>query len=75
MTQRFPHSARKKYAEAHARVLGVVAGDQLGLGLGQVERRAVSLGQQRREEDEEGDEARRVVWNMNQFQGSRPARG
>ena len=35
---------QEEHAEAHARVLGAVAGDQLGLGLGQVEGAAVQLG-------------------------------
>ena len=44
-----------EHAEAHARVLGGVAGDQLGLGLGQVERAAVQLGDGGDVEDEEGE--------------------
>ena len=44
-------------APAHAAVLGVVAGDELLLGLGQVERRAVRLGGAG---DQEHDEARRL---------------
>ena len=44
--------------EAPAAVLGVVAADELGVGLGQVERRAVGLGEARGEEDQEADELR-----------------
>ena len=58
ITQRFPNSTRKKSAKRNARVLREVAGDQLGLGLGEVERRAVALGELRDEEDDEGDAAR-----------------
>ena len=36
-------------------------GDELGLGLGQVERRAVPLGERGDEEHEERDERERVV--------------
>ena len=35
---------QEEQAEPHARVLGVIAGDDLRLGFGQVERRAVHLG-------------------------------
>ena len=41
--------------ELHARIFGVVAGDELGLGLGQVEGRAVRLGHGRDPEDDERD--------------------
>ena len=46
---------------AHARVLGGVAGDELALRLGQVERRAVALGERRREVEEEERERDRVA--------------
>ncbi len=52
---------RREHAEAHAAVLGVVAGDELLLGLGQVERRARRLGEAGEEEDEEADELRQDV--------------
>ena len=42
----------REEAEAHAAVLGVVAGDELLLGLGQVERRARRLGGAGEDEDE-----------------------
>ena len=45
-------------AEPQRGVLGVVAGDELGLGLGQVERQAVRLGEGRDEEDEEAERLR-----------------
>ena len=45
-------------AEAHSAVLGVVARDDLGIGLGQVERRARRLGEAGDEEDQEADELR-----------------
>ena len=44
--------------ELHPRVLGVEAGDQLRLGLGQVERVAVGLGDAADEVDEEGRRSR-----------------
>ena len=47
--------------EAHAAVLGVVAGDELLLGLGQVERRPRRLGRAREQEDDEADELRQHV--------------
>ena len=37
----------------------MVAGDELGVGFGEVERRAVRLGDARDEEDEQADELRR----------------
>ena len=43
-------------AEAHPAVLGLVALDQLGVRLGQVERRAVGLSEARDHEDQEADE-------------------
>ena len=39
---------REERGEAAAAVLGVVAADELGVGLGEVERRAVGLGEARR---------------------------
>ena len=42
--------------EAPAAVLGVVAADQLGVGLGQVKGRAVGLGEAGDQEDQEADE-------------------
>ena len=45
-------------AEAHAAVLGVVARHDLGVGLGQVERRAGGLGEAGHQEDQEADELR-----------------
>ncbi len=65
--QRDPESGQRQHvrvlgeleeAPAHAAVLGVVAGHELGLGLGQVERRAVRLRDARDEEHEESDELR-----------------
>ena len=44
--------------EAHPAVLGVVAGDELLLGLGEVERRAGGLGRAREQEDDQPDELR-----------------
>ena len=52
------YSAIVKRPEAHAAVLGVVAGDELLLGLGQVERRARRLGGAGDQEDDEADELR-----------------
>ena len=48
----------REEAEAHAAVLGVVAGDELLLGLGEVERRARGLGGAGEQEDDEPDELR-----------------
>ena len=45
-------------AEAHAAVLRLVPGDELGLSLGQVERRAVRLCDSRDEEDGQPDDLR-----------------
>ena len=56
-------------AEAHPAVLGVVAGDELLLGLGQVERRPRGLGRAREQED---DEARRTAGST--YQRCRPGR-
>ena len=50
--------AHREEPEAHAAVLGVVAGDELLLGLGQVERRAGGLGGAGEHEDDEADELR-----------------
>ena len=50
--------AHEEHAELHARVLGVVAGDQLALGLDEVERDAARLGEAGDEEDDEADELR-----------------
>ena len=55
------YSAMKKKRELHRAVLGVVAGDQLRLGLGQVERQPVGLGEARDQEDEEREEQRQHV--------------
>ena len=52
------YSPTKKHAELHPRVLGVIAGDELVLGLGQVEGQAVRLGDPGDEEDDEPDELR-----------------
>ena len=52
------YSAMKKRGEAHGAVLGVVAGDQLRLGLRQVERQAVGLGEGGDQEDQEAEELR-----------------
>ena len=46
----------EEHGELHGAVLGVVAGDEFGFGLGQVEGRAVGLGVGGHEVDEEGDE-------------------
>ena len=43
---------------AHAGVLGVVPGDELGVGLGEVERRPRRLGDPAEQEDDEPDELR-----------------
>src|SRR5581483_559696 len=48
-------------APAHPRVLRVVAGDELLLGLGQVERRAARLRDAAEEEDDKPDELRRGI--------------
>ena len=45
--------AHEEHAELHARVLGEVAGGELALALGHVERDALGLGDGRREEQEE----------------------
>ena len=50
------YSAMKERAEAHAAELGVVARHELGVGLGQVERRARGLGEAGHQEDQEADE-------------------
>ena len=47
--------------EARAAVLGDVAADQLGVGLDEVERRAVGLGEAGDQEDQEADELRDEV--------------
>jgi hypothetical protein len=49
------YSPMKKEGELHRAVLGVVAGHQFGLALGQVEGQAVGLGEHRDGEDDEGD--------------------
>ncbi len=46
----------EEHGELHGAVLGVIAGDELGLGFREVERRAVGLGVGGHEVDEEGDE-------------------
>ncbi len=56
-----PYSAMKKIRPAEAAVLGVEAGDQFALGLGEVERGALATGRGAGEEDEERDERERVV--------------
>ena len=43
----------EEHRELHGAVLGVVAGHELRLGLGQVERQPVRLGERRHQEDEE----------------------
>ena len=53
--------ADQEQAELHARVLGVVAGDELALGLDEVERDAPRLGEPGDEEDDEADELREDV--------------
>ena len=53
---RFMNSARKKMREADAGVLGVEATDELLLGLDEVERRVVGLGDRRDQEDHERDD-------------------
>ena len=45
--------ADEEHAELHARVLDEVAGDDLALALGLIERHALRLGDERREEEEE----------------------
>ena len=55
----FTYSAIEKSPEAHPAVLGVVPGDELGVGFEQVERRPVRLSGARREEDQQPDELRR----------------
>ena len=55
-----PYSARKNKREAHAAVLGVEAGDELGLRLGDVERVAVGLGEAADEENDESDDVQTV---------------
>ena len=52
------YSAKKYAAKRAAAVLGDVALHELGVGLDQVERRAVGLGEARDEEDDEADELR-----------------
>ena len=51
-----PNSPMKKKQEAQARVLDLVAGDQLGLGHRHVERRLGELGLGGDEEEPEADE-------------------
>ena len=51
----------REQAEAHASVLGVVARDELLLGLREVERRPGGLGRARQQEDEEADELRQHI--------------
>ena len=46
----------EEHGELHGAVLGVIAGDELAFGLGQIEGRAVGLGVGGHEVDEEGDE-------------------
>ena len=53
--------ADKEHAELHPRVLGVVAGDQLGLGLGQIERHPLGLGDPGDDEDQQAEELRHAV--------------
>ena len=52
------YSARKNSANLNERVLGVEAADQLGLGLGQVERGAVGLADHGDQVDDERHEQR-----------------
>ena len=52
------YSARKNSANLIERVLGVEAGDQLALGLGQVERGAVGLADHRDDVDDEDGQQR-----------------
>ena len=58
---RLMYSAHREEAEAHAAVLGVVAGDELLLGLGEVEGRACRLCGAGEQEDDEADELRHDV--------------
>ena len=51
---------QEEQAEPHPRILGVVAGDDLRLGLGQVERRPVHLGDVGDQQDHERDDSRAV---------------
>ena len=46
----------EEHGELHGGVLGVIAGDELGFGLGEIEGGAVGLGVGGHEVDEEGDE-------------------
>src|SRR6185437_47542 len=46
----------EEHGELHGAVFGMVAGDEFGLGLGEIKRRAVGLGIGGHEVDEEGDE-------------------
>ena len=72
---------RLEEAPAHAGVLGVVAGDELGVGLGQVERRPRGLGDPAEQEDDEADELRDeeperrllLVDDLDQVQRLRPS--
>src|SRR5207244_3944252 len=47
--------AEEEQREFHRAVFGVIAGDELGLRLGQVERQAVRLGENRDGENDEAD--------------------
>ena len=49
--------AEEEQGEGHRRVLDEIARDELGLAFGQVEGRAVGLGQRRDEEDDEHRES------------------
>ena len=51
--------AEEEHAELHPRILGMKPADQLLLGLRQVERQAVGLGEGADEEDQEADRLRR----------------
>ncbi len=48
------YSPRKNKRELHAAVFGVIAADQFLLGLGQVERQAVALGEDAGDEQQAG---------------------
>src|SRR3546814_14852940 len=50
--------AEEEQGEGHRRIFDLVAGNQLGLGLRQIERMPVGLGQRRDEEDDEHREER-----------------
>ena len=75
MTNTLAHSPKKKKDVAHARVLGGVAGHELALGFGQVERRAVALRQRRGEVQEEQQERDRDCGTCTSPTANRPAPG